>query len=234
MVHYSRRVTFLLVLFFSYFIVSNVLLSKTYIGIPVKTEPGYSIDIPGDWLRKKVEGSNGNITYFYPKNQSRVVIEIRSFNLSDNKSIKAIINRKAARLSYYYPHVNLSYERFSVLRPGVYESKWDLRNKYGSYIEKSVLLKSKNEVIIAGVSAPKDMYNQYNIIFENALMSIDFSDEAKKSENKKSIPDDGIDKDDPFYKDAQILKKFYIFNRPVYGDDTIEEKNKIIESLSGK
>lgn len=209
--------------------------AKTYKGIPLKEEPGFTIDLPEGWYKKKIEGNNGTITYFYPNDQNRVVIEIRAFRLKeDHQSIKALVNHKAARLSYYYPFVQLIYERFSILRAGVYETLWNLENRDGKYIEKSILLKDKNDIIIIGVSAPENLYENYNVIFENALMSADFSDKEKKSENRKSISEKKVKDDDPFYESTEFLKNIFLFNRPFVNDSTLEEKEENLKKLTGK
>ncbi len=203
----------------------------TYQYTPLNDEPTYKIDIPGNWIKKEISGNNGKVVYFHPADNPMVVIEVRSFVLDKEESIKSLINKKAARLSYYYPSIELGYERFSILRPGVYETRWILENKKGRFVEKSVLLKNNNEVIIAGVSAPEKIYGNYNVLFENALFSVDYSDASRKSENKKSIDNK---KSSPFFSLGESLKNLYLFNLPNKYDLSLDDKNNLIQEIQEK
>ncbi len=213
------------------FVFIQTLPALTYQYTPLNNEPAYKIDIPGNWIKKEISGNNGKVVVFYPADNPAVVIEIRSFVLEKEESIKSIINKKAARLSYYYPSLELGYERFSILRPGVYETRWILENKKGRFVEKSVLLKNNNEVIIAGVSAPEKIYGNYNVLFENALFSVDYSDDSRKSENKKSIDNK---RSSPFFSLGESLRNLYLFNFPNKYDLSLDDKNNLIREIQEK
>jgi hypothetical protein len=143
---------------------------------PKSDEPGFSIDIPAQWTqasrsREKV----ANIHFEKKDPRGRVAIEVRSYS-SDNADLESLVLQLRTRLAVKYDRIYLAKRKELKFRKGVEKQVWDARIGKNNYTLTTAFVVSDDKVLQLICVAPNSRRKEYEYVFDNALLSIDFSD----------------------------------------------------------
>jgi len=182
----------LLYIIFTSLAVSPLLFAETVYWEGRNDEKGFAVDIPPEWDKDYEIGANGVV--FQARNKN-ALIEIRSFYMDETKTMEELVNLKSARLFAKYSYIFMLRE--SEDPDGKHIVLWKLKYKGVSFLEKTVIVRDKEHVLILSCLSTLDEYEENRYIFENATVSVQFTENG--------IPQDNIQKIYKIEKDKKEL-----------------------------
>lgn len=203
----------------------------SFVWQPRSAEAGFQMDIPADWDQSYLVKKNGVIVEFRKKN---TLVEVRSFGLNRDVQLQSLVNQKAARLSAIYSSIKQIYERPSKYRPAVYLSAWRLNKSGETLVEQSAFLVNANKVLVLSCTTPFEDLKQQQVIFENAVFSINFIGDYKLAEQNPLFENpSGISQYDPGSNQLNqpgrpdpSIKRLDLYNRPSLNSPIYSEELK--------
>lgn len=206
-----------------FFIYADAIIARSFEWTQKKREPGFSIDIPSDWEHNSVVRSNGALVSFRKdKFLKGAMIEVRALVYKGKQSFARLVDQKAARLAAEYSQIRMQEEGPSKFRNEMYFASWLLQVNHAKYIERTAFLVQEEYVLVVSCISSLKTYNNYRITFDNALLSIKFSnfdnDEEEDKEDDKDEDLSGLEK----------LKTLFVFNRPNSIRSIIPPKDAVI------
>lgn len=149
---------------------------------PKSDEPGFMIDVPATWNQaSRSRDKVANVHFERRDKAGRVAIEVRAYS-SENTDIEQLILQLRSRLAVKYDRVFLLKRREVPFRKNVERQLWSARVGKKNYTLMTSFVVADNQVLQLICVAPTKTRKNYEYIFDNALLSLDFS-EGK--------PDDG-------------------------------------------
>lgn len=143
-------------------------------------KPGFSLDVPPEWEKDYEIKSNGILFQAF---QGEALISLKSFSSTQNYSVKYILNKRAARLSARYSTIFMVQQK---IMDGEVEGvivEWRLNHKGREFTEKTLIYKKNANFLVLSCSAPTDFFLANKVIFENAMLSLQFMGEAPEIES---------------------------------------------------
>lgn len=137
--------------------------------------PGGSVDAPNSWDRYIDQKKNTSIILFSDdKNPRAAFIELRLQQFDAEPDFDELMHETAARLATRFTFVELIKEQPSEYRSEMYLADWQIQEKGFDYKTKTALLIKGKSVLSLVLMAETDLFNNYNVIFENAILSLNF------------------------------------------------------------
>lgn len=137
--------------------------------------------------------------------------------MSEKLEFDRLLNLKAARLSSAYPGIQQVDERKSPYRENLYLASFELRDKKKIYRELTAFLIDDTRLISVSCLAPRDVFNSYRTVFDNAIFSLKFTEK----------------KEEPLTDRIADLKKFFFTNVP-YANRSEDATEKTDNTPEGK
>ncbi|MES0491460.1 MAG: hypothetical protein ABUK01_15805 [Leptospirales bacterium] len=185
------RLKLLYIIFIS-LAVSPLLYAETVYWEGRNDEKGFAVDIPPEWDKDYEIGTNGVV--FQARNKN-ALIEVRSFYLEETKTMEELVNLKSARLFGKYSYIFMLRE--SEEPDGKHIVLWKLKYRGVSFLEKTAIVRDGEHVLILSCLSTLDEYEENRYIFENATVSVKFTENG--------IPQDKIQEIYKIEKDKKEL-----------------------------
>jgi hypothetical protein len=143
---------------------------------PKNDEPGFTIDVPATWNQLARSRDNVAHVHFEQRDRSgRVAIEVRSYK-TDNTDIEQLILQLRSRLAVKYDRVFLVKRKEVGFRKNMERQVWKARLGKKNYTLLTSFVVADDKVLQLVCVAPTKRHKEYEYIFDNALLSLDFSD----------------------------------------------------------
>jgi hypothetical protein len=143
---------------------------------PKGDEPGFTIDVPSRWSQASRVRENVAHVHFESRDRAgRVAIEVRAYN-TENTDIEQLILQLRSRLAVKYDRVFLLKRKDVGFRKDMERQVWSARLGRKSYTLLTSFVVADDKVLQLICVAPKQTRKEYEYIFDNALLSLDFSD----------------------------------------------------------
>ena len=143
---------------------------------PKGEEPGFSIDIPAQWSQaSRAREKTANVHFEKKDRAGRVAIEVRAYS-SDSAELESLVLQLRTRLAVKYDRLYLIKRKELGFRKGVEKQVWSARVGKKVYLITSAFVVSDDKVLQLVCVAPQNRQKEYEYVFDNALLSFDFSD----------------------------------------------------------
>ncbi|AFM13497.1 hypothetical protein [Turneriella parva] len=143
---------------------------------PKGEEPGFSIDIPAQWAQaSRARDKVANVHFEKKDRAGRVAIEVRAYS-SDSAELESLVLQLRTRLAVKYDRLYLLKRKELSFRKGIEKQVWSARVGKQLYIITTAFVVSDDKVLQLVCVAPKNRQKEYEYVFDNALLSFDFSD----------------------------------------------------------
>lgn len=152
---------------------------------PKSDEPGFTIDVPRTWNQvSRSRDKVANVHFERRDKAGRVAIEVRAYT-TENTDIEQLILQLRSRLAVKYDRVFLLKRNEVVYRKNVERQLWSARVGKKNYTLITAFVVADDRVLQLVCVAPTKTRKNYEYIFDNALLSLDFSDgKPDESEEK--------------------------------------------------
>lgn len=168
-------------LFFSV-IMSPALWSVPFYWEAKTEEPGFTIDVPSLWSQAaRARDKVANVHFERRDKAGRVAIEVRSYT-SENTDIDQLILQLRTRLAVKYDRVYLVKRKELGFRKGMEKQIWSARQGKKVYTLTTAFVTSEDKVLQLICVTPSNRKKEYEFVFDNALLSLDFSDGRPEGE----------------------------------------------------
>lgn len=142
---------------------------------PRGNEPAFQIDIHPQWnIQYDVNASDAILLYSDPDPDGTGYMSVRTELHESEKSFAELMHLVAARLSQRFSYVALIEEKISKYRPNMYLGRWKIKDDEVMYTSRTAFVREGNRVIFLLTIASESQYERYRVIFENAILSLDF------------------------------------------------------------
>lgn len=164
-----------------YAIIFALIMSPALMAVPfyweAKTEePGFTIDVPSLWSQaSRAREKVANVHFERRDKSGRVAIEVRSYS-SENTEIDQLILQLRTRLAVKYDRVYLVQRKELGFRKGMEKQVWSARQGKKVYTLTTAFVVAEDKVLQLICAAPSNRKKEYEFVFDNALLSLDFSD----------------------------------------------------------
>lgn len=149
-------------------------------------EPGFTIDIPSLWSQaSRAKDKVANVHFEKKDRSGRVAIEVRSYT-AENTDLEQLVLQLRTRLAVKYDRVFLVKRKEVGFRKNMERQVWNARNGKNNYTLMTAFVVSDDKVLQIVCVAPVNRRKEYEFVFNNALLSLDFSDGKPDSEGGKS------------------------------------------------
>jgi len=163
------------------------LMSISFDWEPKSDEPGFTIDVPSKW--QTVAKSREKVAYVqFEKSDfaGRVAIEVRSY-LSDLTEVDQLLLQLRTRLAVKYDQLYLQSRKGLSYRKDVEKQVWIAYLGKKSFQLTTAFITGDGKILQLTCIAPRHRAKEYEIVFDNALLSLNFSD-GKSGESSASAP----------------------------------------------
>jgi hypothetical protein len=158
---------------------------------PKSDEPGFTIDVPAKWSQaSRSRDKVANVHFESRDRAGRVAIEVRSYN-TDNTDIEQLVLQLRSRLAVKYDRVFLVKRKDVGFRKNMERQIWSARVGKKTYTLLTSFVVADDKVLQLICVAPTKTRKEYEYIFDNALLSLDFSDgkpDGGAAEDKAEAP----------------------------------------------
>lgn len=139
-------------------------------------EPGFTIDVPSLWSQaSRARDKVANVHFEKNDRAGRVAIEVRSYT-SENTDIDQLVLQLRTRLAVKYDRVFLVKRKEVGFRKSMEKQVWTARSGKRTYTLTTAFVVSEDKVLQLICIAPANRRKEYEFVFDNALLSLDFSD----------------------------------------------------------
>ena len=143
---------------------------------PKTDEPGFTIDVPAKWSQaSRSRDKVANVHFERRDRAGRVAIEVRAYN-SDNTDIEQLVLQLRSRLAVKYDRVFLVRRKDVGFRKNMERQVWTARVGKKNYTLLTSFVVADDKVLQLICVAPTKTKKEYEYVFDNALLSLDFSD----------------------------------------------------------
>lgn len=143
---------------------------------PKTEEPGFTIDVPAKWSQaSRSRDKVANVHFERRDRAGRVAIEVRAYN-SENTDIEQLVLQLRSRLAVKYDRVFLVRRKDVGFRKNMERQVWSARIGKKKYTLLTSFVVADDRVLQLVCVAPAQTWKEYEYIFDNALLSLDFSD----------------------------------------------------------
>ena len=143
---------------------------------PKGEEPGFSIDIPAQWAQaSRARDKVANVHFEKKDRAGRVAIEVRAYS-SENADLESLVLQLRTRLAVKYDRVFLLKRKDLGFRKGIEKQVWSARIGKKVYVLTTAFVVSDDKVLQLVCVTPANRQKEYEYVFDNALLSFDFSD----------------------------------------------------------
>jgi len=143
---------------------------------PKGEEPGFTVDIPAQWAQaSRARDKVANVHFEKKDRTGRVAIEVRAYS-SDSADLETLVLQLRSRLAVKYDRVFLLKRKELGFRKGIEKQVWSARVGKKVYILTTAFVVSDDKVLQLVCVSPKNRQKEYEYVFDNALLSFDFSD----------------------------------------------------------
>lgn len=155
---------------------------------PKSEEPGFTIDVPAKWNQaSRSRDKIANVHFERRDRGSRVAIEVRSYT-SENNDLEQLILQLRSRLAVKYDRVFLQKRKEVGFRKNMEKQTWTARIGKQNFILTTAFVVSEDKVLQLVCVAPVQRRKEYEFVFDNALLSLDFSDGKPDAGKEASAP----------------------------------------------
>ncbi|MBV6494713.1 MAG: hypothetical protein LDLANPLL_02750 [Turneriella sp.] len=139
-------------------------------------EPAFIIDVPASWARaSRARNGVGNVHFEKKGVKNRVAIEIRTYT-SEDTDVEQLILALRTRLAVKYDRLYLKKRQEMKFRKGVEKQLWTARVGKVNYTLITAFIVQDSQVLEISCIAPSTLAKNFQIIFDNALLSLNFPD----------------------------------------------------------
>lgn len=162
--------------------VSGSLSAVPFYWEPKTEEPGFTIDVPSLWSQASRSRDKVANVHFEKKDKyGRVAIEVRAYT-AENTDIEQLILQLRTRLAVKYDRVFLAKRKEVGFRKNMEKQTWNVRLGKKNYTLTTAFVTADDKVLQLICVAPAGRRKEYEFVFDNALLSLDFSDGKPDSE----------------------------------------------------
>lgn len=164
-----------------YITVSIVLLYTAVYGITaqyksVRDEPAFELDVPQSWESyRQSDGKTGVFFLYNSYARNDGYIEVRSFTTENDTTYEDMAHQLTARLASRFFFVEMIKESRPEFRNELLTHDWNISEKKKKFRARTAILISGRKVLVLMCMAPPERFSSFRIIFENALLSLNFS-----------------------------------------------------------
>jgi hypothetical protein len=152
-------------------------------------EPGFTIDVPSLWSQaSRARDRVANVHFERKDRAGRVAIEVRSYS-SDNTEIDQLILQLRTRLAVKYDRVYLVARKELGFRKGLERQIWSARLGKKVYTLTTAFVVAEDKVLQLVCVSPANRKKEYEFVFDNALLSLDFSDGRPDAKAEPAAPE---------------------------------------------
>ncbi|MBL8034949.1 MAG: hypothetical protein JNJ69_14680 [Leptospiraceae bacterium] len=149
-------------------------------------EPGFTIDVPSLWGQASRSRDKVANVHFEKKDRAgRVAIEVRAYS-AENTDLDQLILQLRTRLAVKYDRVFLVKRKEVGFRKNLEKQIWTVRSGKKVYSVTTAFVVADDKVLQLICVAPANRTKEYQYVFDNALLSLDFSDGKPDSEGGSS------------------------------------------------
>ncbi len=149
-------------------------------------EPGFTIDIPSLWTQASRSRDKVANVHFERKDRSgRVAIEVRSYT-AENTDLEQLVLQLRTRLAVKYDRIFLVKRKELGFRKNMEKQVWNARIGKSNYTLTTAFVVADDKVLQLICVAPVNRRKEYEFVFDNALLSLDFSDGKPDSDSGKA------------------------------------------------
>ncbi|HRP69413.1 MAG TPA: hypothetical protein PLY93_07775 [Turneriella sp.] len=139
-------------------------------------EPGFVVDVPASWSKaSRARDGVGNVHFEKKEKTGRVAIEVRAYSTEDT-DIDQLVLQLRTRLAVKYDRLYLQKRQEMTFRKGVEKQIWNARVGKIKYALTTAFVVADNRVLQITCIAPVSQAKRFTILFDNALLSLDFGD----------------------------------------------------------
>ncbi len=143
---------------------------------PKSDEPGFTIDVPAKWSQaSRSRDKVANVHFERRDRAGRVAIEVRAYT-SENTDLEQLVLQLRSRLAVKYDRVFLLKRRDVGFRKNMERQLWRARLGKKSYTLLTSFVVADDKVLQLVCVAPTQTHKEYEYVFDNALLSLDFSE----------------------------------------------------------
>ncbi|MFO1479601.1 MAG: hypothetical protein U1F40_05315 [Turneriella sp.] len=143
---------------------------------PKTEEPGFTIDVPAKWNQaSRSRDKVANVHFERRDRAGRVAIEVRAYT-TDNTDIEQLVLQLRSRLAVKYDRVFLVRRKDVGFRKNMERQVWSARVGKKNYTLLTSFVVADDKVLQLVCVAPAQSKKEYEYVFDNALLSLDFSD----------------------------------------------------------
>lgn len=166
--------------------VSGGLWAVPFYWEPKTEEPGFTIDIPSLWTQASRSREKVANVHFEKKDRAgRVAIEIRSYT-AENTDLEQLVLQLRTRLAVKYDRIFLVKRKELGFRKNMEKQVWNARIGKSNYTLTTAFVVADDKVLQLICVAPVNRGKEYEFVFDNALLSLDFSDGKPDSDAGKA------------------------------------------------
>lgn len=144
-------------------------------------EPGFTIDVPSLWTQaSRARDKVANVHFERTDRAGRVAIEVRSYS-SEGADLEQLVLQLRTRLAVKYDRVYLLKRKEVAFRKNIEKQVWSARVGKKSYLLTTAFVISEDKILQLICVTPANRKKEYEIVFDNALLSLDFSDGKPES-----------------------------------------------------
>jgi hypothetical protein len=149
-------------------------------------EPGFTIDVPSLWKQaSRAREGNAYVQFVKPDKYGRVAVEVHAFS-SEAGEIDQLILQLRARLAVKYDRLYMVKRKEVSVRKGVEKQLWTASIGKQTYNLTTAFVVADDKVLEVTCVAPVKRRREYEIVFDNAILSLDFSDGKPDSDGGSS------------------------------------------------
>jgi len=143
---------------------------------PKTDEPGFTIDVPAQWNQaSRSRDKVANVHFERRDRAGRVAIEVRAYT-SENTDIEQLLLQLRSRLAVKYDRVFLLRRKDVGFRKNIERQVWTARAGKKNYTLLTAFVVADDKVLQLICVAPTQTRKEYEYVFDNALLSLDFAD----------------------------------------------------------
>lgn len=158
------------------FVMSHSLAAVPFYWEAKSDEPGFAIDIPAHWGQaSRARNGVANVHFEKKDRAGRVAIEVRAYN-SDDTDLDQLLLQLRTRLAVKYDRIYLQKRKELTFRKGVEKQVWSVRLGKQQFVAITAFVTQDNKVLQVICITPVKRRKEYEYVFDNALLSFDFSD----------------------------------------------------------
>lgn len=148
---------------------------------PKGDEPGFTIDVPGAWKQaSRARDGVANAQFERLEKSGRIAIEVRAYS-SEASDIEQLVLQLRTRLAVKFDRVYLLGRKGLHYRKDVEKQIWSAMLGKKKYTLTTAFVVQDGKVLQIICIAPANRAKEYALVFDNAFLSLNFSDGAPES-----------------------------------------------------